>query len=148
MLQKQKKRQRRHKRIRAKVKGTAKVLRLCVFRSNRHIYAQLVDDEIGRTLVAASDFQIKSLKLKAQSSPKDNKFSMGQARPQPLVQNPKDDRKELTGKVVKAKEVGKLIAKKAIEKKIKKVVFDRGGYRYHGRVKALADGAREEGLKF
>ena len=117
MLEKQQKRYRRHKRIRAKISGTAEVPRLCVFRSNKHIYAQLVDDEKGKTLVAVSDLEIETKK------------------------------KKITKKE-KALEVGKLIAKKAMEKKIKKVVFDRGGYKYHGRVKALAEGAREGGLKF
>jgi large subunit ribosomal protein L18 len=114
---KRQKRLRRHKRVRAKIFGTAKVPRLCVFRSNKHIYAQLIDDEKGQTLVAASDLEFKKSKSKK-------------------------------SKVDKAKEVGKLIAKKALEKKIEKVVFDRGGYRYHGRVKTLAEGAREGGLKF
>jgi len=117
MLPKQEKRIRRHKRVRAKVFGTAQVPRLCVFRSNKHIYAQLIDDEKGKTLVAASDLEIKYKKKK-------------------ITKNEK------------ALEVGKLIAKKAMEKKIKKVVFDRGGYKYHGRVKALAEGAREGGLIF
>ena len=92
--------------MRAKIKGTAKVPRLCVFRSSKYIYAQVIDDEKGKTLAAAD------------------------------------------GKLVSAAEIGKLIAKKAIEKKINKVVFDRGGYKYHGRVKALAQGARDAGLKF
>ena len=94
--------------MRAKIKGTAKKPRLCVFRSNKHIYAQLIDDNKGQTLIAVS----------------------GKAN------------------VKKAKEVGQLIAQQALEKKIEKVVFDRGGYRYHGRVKAVAEGAREGGLKF
>lgn len=117
MLEKQAKRQRRHNRVRAKVKGTARVPRLCVSRSNKHIRAQLINDEKGKILVAANDSEIKR--------PKASK-----------------------GKIILAAEVGKLIAKKANEKKIKKVVFDRGGYKYHGRVKALADGAREAGLDF
>jgi len=117
MLKKQQKRERRHKRVRAKVSGTSKVPRLCVFRSHRHIYAQLVDDEKGKTLVTASDLEIETKK------------------------------KKITKKE-KALEVGKLIAKKAQKKKIKKVVFDRGGYKYHGRVKSLAEGAREGGLRF
>jgi len=108
MLKKQEKRLRRHKRVRAKIAGTARVPRLCVFRSHQYIYAQLIDDEKGKTLIAVQ----------------------GEAN------------------VDKAKKVGKLIAKKALEKKIEKVVFDRGGYKYHGKVKALADGAREGGLKF
>ena len=108
MLKKQEKRLRRHKRVRAKIAGSAEVPRLCVFRSHQYIYAQLVDDEKGKTLIAVQ----------------------GKAN------------------VDKAKKVGKLIAKKALEKKIEKVVFDRGGYKYHGKVKALAEGAREGGLKF
>lgn len=121
MSKKQTKRQRRHKRIRAKVFGTAEVPRLCVFRANKHIYTQLIDDEKGHTMAAASDTGIKKTRTKA--SPK-------------------------TGKVASAFEVGKLIAKKAEEKKITKIVFDRGGYKYHGRVKAIAEGARKGGLKF
>ena len=108
MLQKQAKRLIRHRRVRAKIQGTAKVPRLCVFRSHQHIYAQLIDDDKGKTLASAQ----------------------GQAN------------------IKKAKEVGKLIAQQALEKKIAKVVFDRGGYKYHGRVKAVAEGAREGGLKF
>jgi len=106
MLEKQEKRYRRHKRVRAKVRGTAEVPRLCVFRSNKYIYAQIIDDEKGKTLVSTKE------------------------------------------KLFRAKKAGQDIAKRAIEKKINKVVFDRGGYKYHGRVKALAEGAREGGLKF
>lgn len=115
MLKKQEKRYRRHKRVRAKIFGTGKIPRFCVFRSSSHIYAQLINDEKGKTLVAACDLEIKKRKNK---------------------------------KTTLAVQVGKLIAKKAAEKKINKVVFDRGGYKYHGRVKALAEGAREGGLKF
>ena len=106
----------RHRRIRAKIKGTKERPRLCVFRSNKHIYAQLINDETGHVLVSFSDLKLKTgKKLK---------------------------------KMEKAKQVGIGLAKKALEKKIEKVVFDRGGYRYHGRVKALAEGAREGGLVF
>ena len=108
MPEKREQRKKRQRRIRAKIKGTANRPRLCVFRSNQYIYAQLIDDENGKTLA--------SIKGKAN--------------------------------IKKAKETGKLIAQKAKEKKIEKVVFDRGGYKYHGRVKALAEGAREGGLKF
>jgi len=111
---KQEKKTTRHKRIRMKTMGSAKCPRLCVFRSNKHIYAQLIDDDKKKTLVSAKDTEIKK---------KDKKF-------------------------VLASEVGKLIAQKALEKKIEKVAFDRAGYKYHGRVKSLADGAREGGLKF
>ncbi len=87
-------------------------LRLTVFRSNKHLYAQIVDDGERKTLVSAGDQKLKGTKTE------------------------------------KAKEVGKLLAQKASEKKIKEVVFDRGRFKYHGRVKALAEGAREGGLKF
>jgi len=127
MLEKQKKRYSRHKKVRAKVSGTGQFPRLCVFRSNKHIYAQLVDDEKRKTILSSSDqeskTQIKKKKIK-------------------------ENQKPLTGKVAIAYEVGKLIAEKALKEKIKEVVFDRGGYKYHGRVKALAEGARGGGLKF
>ncbi|MCD5396533.1 MAG: 50S ribosomal protein L18 [Candidatus Pacebacteria bacterium] len=119
--EKKEKRKRRHRRVRAKVFGTKDRPRLCVFRSNKHIYAQLIDDKTGHTLAATSDLKLpKNVELK----------------------------KEMTRKVAIAYEVGKLMAKIAKEKGIKEVVFDRGGYKYHGRVKALAEGAREGGLKF
>ncbi len=104
-----------HKRIRARVTGMAQRPRLCVFRSNQHIYAQLIDDEKGSTLCAVSDAHIKK---------------------------GKHTKSEL------AKMVGMEIAKKAKESGIDKVVFDRGGFRYHGRVRHVADGAREGGLAF
>ncbi len=114
MLKRQEKRKKRHKKIRSKVFGTAKRPRLCVFKSAKHIYSQLIDDEKGKTIVSLSDKGIKKSKSKVDA----------------------------------AKEVGKLLAKKGLEKKIEKVVFDRGGYLYHGRIKSLAEGAREGGLKF
>lgn len=108
-------RKRRHLRIRRRIAGSSTCPRLSVFRSLRHIYAQLIDDRRGITLCAAS-----SLKLNSKG----------------------------VSKTAKAKEVGRLIGTYAKEKGIKKVVFDRGGYLYHGRVKALAEGAREAGLEF
>ncbi|OGZ18783.1 MAG: 50S ribosomal protein L18 [Candidatus Nealsonbacteria bacterium RBG_13_42_11] len=114
MLIKQEKRNRRHKRIRARISGTALRPRLYAFRSGSHIYAQLIDDDKGKTLACANDLNIKGKKTKSAA----------------------------------ASDVGKLIAKKAKELKIEKVVFDRGGYKYHGRIKTLADGAREGGLNF
>ena len=104
---------RRHRRVRNKISGTAARPRLDVFRSAKHIYAQIIDDEQGVTLVSAStkDFNGNG------------------------------------GNVEAAAEIGKKVAAKALEKGITEVVFDRGGYVYHGRVKALADGAREGGLK-
>lgn len=104
----------RHMRIRNHISGTAERPRLNVFRSLKNIYAQIIDDEQGVTLVAAS-----SLEIEGNGGNKDA-----------------------------AKEVGKLVAKKAAEKGIKAVIFDRGGYIYHGRVAELADGAREGGLEF
>jgi len=110
---------RRHLRIRKKISGTAAVPRLNVFRSNAHIYAQVIDDASGRTLAAASTVE------------KD--FKAG---------GTKVTKKE------EAKKVGLAVAKKAAAAGVKQVVFDRGGYQYHGRVKELADGAREGGLEF
>ena len=109
-------RQRRHMRVRRKISGTAERPRLCVYRSNTNIYAQIIDDVTGNTLVSAStlDKEIKT------------KYANKEA----------------------AKEVGTLIAKRATDKKIVDVVFDRGGYIYHGVVKELAEAAREGGLKF
>jgi len=126
---KREKRFRRKARVRAKISGTSERPRLCVFKSNKYIYAQLIDDEKGRTLAAASDQEIKKSKIKKTKKPKLQKI-------------------ERAGKVVIAFEVGKLIAEKAIKNKFEKVVFDKGSYRYQGRVKALAEGAREGGLKF
>lgn len=109
----------RHKRVRAKVKGTAEAPRLSVYRTLNHIYAQLIDDVKGVTLVTASTLD-KELKGTLENA----------------------------DKKAQAFEVGKLVAKKAKSKKITAIVFDRGGYLYTGRVAALADGAREGGLQF
>ena len=109
-------RKRRHLRVRRKISGTAECPRLCVYRSNTNLYAQIIDDVAGNTIVSASTLD-KDVKIKHAN-------------------------KEA------AKEVGTLIAKKAIEKNIKTVVFDRGGYIYHGVVKELAEAAREAGLEF
>ncbi|MCI8342492.1 MAG: 50S ribosomal protein L18 [Firmicutes bacterium] len=109
----------RHYRIRNKISGTAVQPRLAVFRSNKHIYAQLIDDVAGHTLAAASTMEADiASKLEA------------------------------TSNVDAAAAVGEAIAKKALEKGISEAVFDRGGYVYHGKVKALADAAREAGLNF
>ncbi len=97
----------RHRRVRAKIKGTEKRPRFSIFKSNKHFFTQLIDDTIGKTLVSASDKNLLS-----------------------------------------PYEVGKLLAKKAIDKGIKKVVFDRGGYKFHGAILELAKGAREGGLEF
>ena len=126
---KREKRFRRHKRVRAKISGTSSQPRLCVFKSNKHIYAQLINDEKGVTLVAVSD----------------QDYNPPAALQKPKPSRPKKERKS---KVAIAFEVGKLIAGKAIKNKFEKVVFDKASYRYQGRVKALAEGAREGGLQF
>jgi large subunit ribosomal protein L18 len=112
-------RERRHQRVRRKIRGTAVRPRLCVFRSLTHIYAQVIDDESGRTLTAASDRE-------------DEMVSQVDGKTKTAV----------------AGLVGRLIGQRARKKGIEQVVFDRGGYRFHGRVKALADAARETGLRF
>ena len=106
----------RHNRVRGKISGTAERPRLCVFRSENHIYAQIIDDVAGNTLVSASSVE-KGFEGKG-------------------------------GNVEAAKKIGVAVAERALQKGIEEVVFDRGGYIYHGRVKALAEGAREGGLKF
>ena len=109
----------RKKRIRKTITGTQLRPRLCVFRSARHIYAQVIDDTQGRTLAAAS-----SLEKAVQAS------------------------EEIKNKKSAANLVGKLVAERALEKGVKQIVFDRNGFLYHGRVKAVSDGARETGLEF
>lgn len=112
-------RQVRHARVRAKLSGTASTPRLSVFRSLRGTTVQLIDDTAGKTLCCASTTEIKDAKVEGK-----------------------------VGKVAKSFLLGKLLAERAKAKKIETVVFDRGGYKYHGRVQAVADGAREGGLKF
>jgi len=136
---KREKRFRRHKRIRAKISGTSKRPRLCVFKSNKHIYAQLIDDSKGVTLVAAGDRELKK--------PKTSRTRKSLAGGGQKLKEKKAEAIR-TGKVAIAFEVGKLIAEKALKNKIEKAVFDKGGYKYQGRVKALAEGAREGGLSF
>lgn len=106
---------RRRERVRAKIRGTSQRPRLSVFRSNRHLFVQIIDDEAGKTLVAVSDVHVSD--------------------------------KEATP-VLLAKQVGLLVAKKAKAKRVETAVFDKGAYRYHGIVKAVAEGAREGGLQF
>ena len=118
-----------HQRVRAKVEGTAQKPRLSVSRSNAHICAQLIDDQKGITLAVSRDAWGSDAKKKPAAKAETGKGELG-------------------GKIALAFEVGLEIAKKAQESKIKEVVFDRGGYRYHGRVKSLADGARKGGLQF
>ena len=109
----------RHKRVRAHISGTPERPRLCVFRSDSNIYAQIIDDTVGNTLVAASTME-KAIK----------------------------DELQYTDNVAAAAAVGTAVAKKALEKGITEVVFDRGGFIYQGKIQALADAAREAGLKF
>jgi large subunit ribosomal protein L18 len=113
-------RKRRHVRVRAKVQGTAARPRLNVFRSNAHVYCQVIDDVQGHTLVAASDLEDEVREKAGEGAPK----------------------------AARAKAVGEVIAERAKAAGVDAVVFDRGGFLYHGRIKAVADGAREAGLKF
>jgi large subunit ribosomal protein L18 len=119
-LKDNKKRTRKKERVRKKISGTSDCPRLSVFRSLNNIYAQLVDDTKGATLLEASS----------------------------LSKDVVEEIKSIKGKTSKSKVVGKLLAKRAVEKGIKSVVFDRNGYAYHGRIRAVAEGAREGGLKF
>jgi large subunit ribosomal protein L18 len=116
-LTKQEHRRRRHRRVRKQLMGTAERPRLAVFRSNKHIYAQAIDDLAGRTLVSASTVEA-------------------------------DMRAGPTSTVEAARQVGRLVGERARSAGIEVVVFDRGGFKYHGRVAAVADGAREAGLRF
>ena len=111
-------RQKKHARLRNRISGTPERPRLSVFRSNNHMYAQIIDDTVGNTLCAASTMEKAAAEL------------------------------EYTDNTEAAEFVGKTIAERALEKGIKEVVFDRGGFIYHGKVKALADAAREAGLEF
>ncbi|NQU77630.1 50S ribosomal protein L18 [Candidatus Falkowbacteria bacterium] len=133
---KSEKRQRRRIKVRSRVSGTEKRPRLSVFRSLRGIQVQLVDDASGKTLVSAGS---KDKEIEKLSQPEAG---------QPLAENKEIKGDANNSKVSIAFVVGELLAKKALEKNIKRVVFDRGGYKYHGRVKAIAEGARRGGLKF
>ena len=143
MLEKKQKQQQRHKRVRAKVKGTREIPRLSVFRSNKFIYTQIIDDDKGKTILSANQSEIKKSEIPANSAIADGRNSKSKTNSKSKIQKNKTE-----GKIAIAYEIGKLTAKKALDKKIKKVVFDRGGYKYHGRVKAVAEGAREGGLDF
>lgn len=138
---KQEKKARRKKRTKAKIFGTMTRPRLSVYRSLKHIYAQLIDDEKGKTLIAASDLEFRKSKT---FKKKTGQKSRTQARKKEQAEKTE----KMRGKTAIAYEVGKLIAEKAAKKQIKKVVFDRGSFLYHGRVKALAEGARAGGLEF
>ena len=134
-----------HERIRHRVRGTQERPRLAVFRSLKHIYAQVIDDREGHTLAAASSSE-KDGEPKGQA--KAEKQSEKKAEKKSEAKSEKKRAAVSGGNVAGAKEVGKLIAERAKAKGISKVVFDRGGYLYHGRVKALAEAAREAGLEF
>lgn len=112
-------RERRKKRSRDKIRGTSQRPRLCVFRSSKHIYAQVIDDQQGKTLAAASTLS-KEISAFLEKS----------------------------ANIAAAKQVGEMVARRAVERNVTKVIFDRNGFLYHGRVKALADAAREAGLQF
>jgi|SRR3990170_5412540 len=129
MISKKEKMLKRKLRNRNKIRGGSDRLRLCVFRSLNHIYAQLIDDSAGETVLSAGDQELKK------------------RTGLPVKRNSKEVEKE-GRKIALSFAVGKLVAEKALEKKIEKVAFDRGPYKYSGRVKALAEGAREGGLKF
>ncbi len=133
-IEKRKRLYRRRMRVRAKIKGTSKVPRLSVYRSLKHIYAQIIDDEKGVTLISANDREIKDGK--------------------DIVARKQNRGKQDGGKVLSSKgrilafALGRLVADKALKNGIKKIVFDRGGRAYHGQIKAVAEGARAGGLKF
>lgn len=138
---KEEKKNKRKMRVRGGLFGTKNMPRLSVFRSNKYIRAQLIDDESGKTLASAGDLELKTDRKKEtqkalkKSEKAKKKTSAGSGN-------------STSAKTDKAYQVGQLLAKKAKKKRIKKVQFDRGSYKYHGRVKALAQGAREGGLKF
>ena len=132
-----------HDRIRKKMQGTAERPRLNVYRSLNHIYVQVIDDLHGQTLVSASSAE----GMKAGGKKADGKKAEGEKAEGQKAAGEKKD-KRTGGNVAAAKALGKIIAERAKAKGVSKVVFDRGGYIYHGRVKALADAAREAGLEF
>lgn len=119
MNNKKERKLKRQLRIRKKIRGTKEQPRLSVYRSNKFIYAQIIDDEKGETILGVSEKHLDKI-----------------------------SKEKKVKKIERARELGSLLAKKAIEEKISKIVFDRGAYSYHGRVKALAEGVREGGLKF
>jgi len=133
----------RHARVRRKVFGTSEIPRLCVYRSLNHIYAQIIDDNAGRTLVSSSSLKLELPPVQAESKPEAEAESKskgkgkgkGKTRPEGI-------------KIRRSKAVGRAVAEAAVAAGIKKVAFDRGGYLYHGRVAALGDEARKAGLEF
>ena len=155
------KRWRRHKRVRNRVVGTMERPRVCVFRSNQHIYAQLIDDETGRTLLSVSSLKVEApaaakkaeAKADAKAEKADAKAEGKKGGKAAKADKPAKAEKGAAvsaggRKTALAREVGRLLAEAAQAKGFKKVAFDRGGYLYHGRVAALATSAREHGLDF
>lgn len=138
------KRQKRHRHVRRNIFGTPEKPRLCVFRSSKHIYAQIVDDTVGRTLAAASTLKISPVSaeqaVEADEKKADTKGKKGGKKGKKAPPAGK--------KTLEARQVGQIIAEAAKEKGISKVSFDRGGFLYHGRVAALAEEARKNGLEF
>ena len=137
-------RRHRHERVRARVHGTPERPRLCVFRSLRHIYVQVIDDTRGHTLLAVStldpEVQTEVSAVAAQAEASSGKEKQGKATKEGAADN--------KAKTRQAVAVGHVLARRALAAGIKSVVFDRGGYMYHGRVKALAEAARKGGLDF
>ena len=143
----------RHKRVRRKVSGTSSSPRLCIFRSLNHIYAQIIDDSKGQTLVSMSTldphFHVTA-NQSLDSEPKPRAKRGGSKKEEAVKNVIAGEAKQAheMNKSKKAEAIGSLLAEKALSKGIKRVVFDRGGYKYHGRVKALAEAVRQVGLSF
>jgi large subunit ribosomal protein L18 len=149
--EKRRARVRRHERVRDKVRGTTARPRLCVTRSLTHIYAQIIDDQTGRTLAAASSLKISFPPAEQQAAPPEAPEQVekaGKGEKGEKGGKGKKPARPLSLKMRRSVAVGKLIAEVALAKGIKAVAFDRGGYLYHGRVAALAKAAREGGLEF
>ena len=134
--EKRRARRSRHARVRSKIFGTSEIPRLCVYRSLNHIYAQVIDDNAGRTLASSSSLKLEMPPAeRAPEAETEGKSKKTRARPEGI-------------KMRRSRAVGRAIAETAVAKGIKKVAFDRGGYLYHGRVAALAEEARKAGLEF
>ena len=137
-------RKRRHMHVRNRITGTTDRPRVCVFRSNAHIYAQIIDDDEGKTLASVSSLKVAAPKAEpaAEAAPEEN----GEAKKKKKKGGKK--KKPEGAKILQAREVGRMVAEAAKEKGITRIRFDRGGYLYHGRVAALADEMRKNGLEF
>lgn len=149
------KRKRRHLHIRNRIVGTPDFPRVCIFKSSAHIYAQIIDDEKGHTLAAVSSQKIRKSDTEAAAAPP-AESGEGETSDNTTAKDKKEKGKKKGGKkakpegakIIQAREVGRMIAEAAKEKGITKVKFDRGGYLYHGRVAALADAMRANGIEF